>query len=65
MKWINVDENYLNYLRDTESRIPKTDYGSDKYKPFFGVLFEIDDLYYTSISSSKTSYTYEPAKRFL
>lgn len=46
MKWINVDERYLDYLRSKEKRIPRTDYGADKYKPFFGVLFEIDDLYY-------------------
>ena len=46
MKWINVNEDYLDYLRNVESRIPRTDYGSDKYKPFFGVLFEIGDLYY-------------------
>lgn len=46
MRWINVNEKYLDYLRATEKRIPKTDYGTDKYKPFFGVLFEIDDLYY-------------------
>lgn len=46
MKWININEKYLDYLRKTEKRIPKTDYGTDKYKPFFGVLFEIDDLYY-------------------
>ncbi len=46
MKWINVDEDYLDYLRSIENRIPRTDYGSDKYKPFFGVLFEVGDLYY-------------------
>lgn len=46
MKWINVNEDYLDYLRNVESRIPHTDYGSDKYKPFFGVLFEVGDLYY-------------------
>lgn len=46
MEWINVNEKYLDYLRKTEIRIPKTDYGTDKYKPFFGVLFEVDDLYY-------------------
>ena len=46
MKWINVNEEYLDYLRTTEKRIPKTDYGTDKYKPFFGILFEVDDLYY-------------------
>lgn len=48
MKWINVDENYLDYLRSFEHRIPITDYGSDKYKPFFGVLFEMDNLYYVT-----------------
>lgn len=48
MKWISVDEEYLNYLRAIEHRIPKTDYGSDRYKPFFGVLFEVDDLYYVT-----------------
>ena len=37
---------YLDYLRTIEIRIPRTDYGSDKYKPFFGILFETDDLYY-------------------
>lgn len=46
MKWINVNEDYLNYLRASEGRIPRTDYGSNKYKPFFGVLFETNDLYY-------------------
>ena len=48
MRWINVNEKYLDYLRETEKRIPKTDYGTDKYKPFFGVLFEVDDLYYVT-----------------
>lgn len=46
MDWINVDEDYLDYLREIEPRIPKTDYGDDKYKPFFGVLFEENGLYY-------------------
>lgn len=34
MKWINVNESYLDYLRNVERRIPKTDYGKDRYKPF-------------------------------
>ena len=33
MNWINVNEDYLDYLRETEGRIPRTDYGTDKYKP--------------------------------
>ena len=45
MRWINVNEKYLDYLRAVENRIPRTDYGTDRYKPFFGVLFEVDDLY--------------------
>ena len=54
MKWINVDEKYLDFLRIKESRIPKTNYGDDKYKPFFGVLFEVGDLYYiTQISHAQ------------
>ena len=48
MEWINVNEAYLDYLRETERRIPKTDYGTNKYKPFFGVLFEVGDLYYVT-----------------
>ena len=46
--WIIVDEDYLNFLRSYESRIPFSDYGADKFKPFFGVLFEIDDLVYVT-----------------
>ncbi len=54
MKWINVDEKYLDYLRKIEKRIPRTDYGSDRYKPFFGILFETDDLYYiTQVSHAQ------------
>ena len=54
MEWLVIDEKYLNYLRDKESRIPKSDYGNDKYKPFFGVLFETDTFYYvTQVSHPK------------
>ena len=48
MRWINVNEEYLNYLRKTETRIPRTDYEKDKYKPFFGVLFETDGFCYVT-----------------
>lgn len=59
MKWINVNEKYLDYLRKTENRIPRTDYGSDKYKPFFGILFEVDDLYYvTQVSHPQPRHHY-------
>lgn len=48
MDWLVIDENYLNYLRNIEKRIPKSDYGNNKYKPFFGLLFETDDFYYVT-----------------
>ena len=52
--WVVIDENYLNFLREFEHRIPISDYGVDKYKPFFGVLFETDDLaYVTQISHAQ------------
>lgn len=54
MRWINVNEKYLNYLRNYEPRIPYSDYGANKYKPFFGILFETNDLYYiTQISHAQ------------
>ena len=55
MKWINVNESYLDYLRNSESRIPRTDYGDDRYKPFFCILFEKNNLYYiTQISHAQS-----------
>lgn len=52
MKWKIVNEAYLDYLRNVESRIPKSNYGVNKFKPFFGVLFDLDDeiSYITQIS---------------
>ncbi len=66
MKWINVDEKYMDYLRSIEPRVPKTDYGSNKYKPFFGVLFETDNLYYlTQVSHPQPRhYTLKQQKDF-
>lgn len=29
MEWINVNEQYLDYLRTIESRIPYTNYGNE------------------------------------
>lgn len=55
-KWIIINESYLDYLRkDYESRIPRTDYGEDKMKPFFGTLMTVGDLVYvTQVSSAKS-----------
>lgn len=53
-KWKYIDEKYLLKLREVEPRIPLTDYGSDKFKPFFGVLFTVGNLsYVTQVSSPK------------
>ena len=54
MEWLVIDEDYLSYLRSVENRIPFSNYGNDKYKPFFGVLFETDTFYYvTQISHAQ------------
>jgi len=47
INWIIPQETYLNYLRSRyESRIPFSDYGKNKLKPFFGTLFTVDELVY-------------------
>ena len=52
--WVIIEEKYLNYLRSVEPRIPNSDYGANKFKPFFGVLFEKDELaYVTQISHAR------------
>lgn len=52
--WKTINSDFLDYLRKYENRIPKTDYGSNRMKPFFGALFEVGDLIYvTQISSAK------------
>lgn len=56
--WVVIDEKYLAFLRKEEPRIPFSDYGADKYKPFFGVLFEKGDLaYVTQISHAQTRHS--------
>jgi len=38
---------YNEYLRNEyERRIPFSYYGEDKFKPFFGSLFEVEDIVY-------------------
>lgn len=52
MNWVILNEEYLDFLRAFEKRIPRTDYGTDRYKPFFGILFETDNFaYVTQVSS--------------
>lgn len=48
MKWYTIEDEFLNWLRTYEKRIPNNYYGPNKFKPFFGVLFEIDDIAYIS-----------------
>ncbi|MCL2068322.1 MAG: type III toxin-antitoxin system ToxN/AbiQ family toxin [Oscillospiraceae bacterium] len=52
MRWKIPDSDYLDYLRNTyDSRIPRTEYGTTTFKPFFGELFNIGDIVYlTQIS---------------
>lgn len=66
MDWLVVTEDYLKYLRSVENRIPFSDYGSTKHKPFFGILFETDDFYYiTQISHvQERHYTMKNGKDF-
>ena len=47
-KWVTIKEEYLDYLRETDSRVPYSNYGKNKYKPFFGTLFEKDGLVYVA-----------------
>ena len=55
IQWKILNDAYLDYLRNKyESRIPYSYYGEDKFKPFFGSLFEINDMVYvTQISHSQ------------
>ncbi|MBQ7915652.1 MAG: type III toxin-antitoxin system ToxN/AbiQ family toxin [Firmicutes bacterium] len=59
MRWKIIDENYLNYLRTNgDHRIPNSNYGRDHYKPFFGVLFTIEELsYVTQVSHAQPRHT--------
>jgi protein AbiQ len=53
VNWKIINEDYLNYLRNNyEPRIPFSDYGLNKFKPFFGSLFDVDNsiTYVTQIS---------------
>lgn len=53
-KWVSVNESYLSILRSIEPRIPFTNYGDNRFKPFFSPLFELDSLcYVTQVSSPK------------
>ena len=48
-KWITITEGYLDYLRKNgDHRIPYSNYGNDKFKPFFGVLFTKGDYAYVT-----------------
>nr|DAF48196.1 MAG TPA: Toxin ToxN, type III toxin-antitoxin system [Siphoviridae sp. ctJLl6] len=54
MDWLVVTEDYLKHLRKKDKRIPFSEYGEKKYKPFFGILFETEDFYYiTQISHAQ------------
>lgn len=49
IQWKILDDAYLDYLRiKYENRVPYSYYGEDKFKPFFGSLFEVSDMVYVS-----------------
>lgn len=49
LNWVHVDTTYMDYLRTHgDSRIPFTNYGAEKIKPFFGVLFTVGEIYYVT-----------------
>ncbi len=54
-EWKIINEGYTDFLRNKfDKRIPNTNYGKDRIKPFFGSLFTVDDLVYvTQVSSPK------------
>ena len=59
MRWVIVDELYLDYLRKYDSRIPFSNYGPDKIKPFFGTLFETNNniVYISQVSHPQPKHT--------
>ena len=62
-KWKIINKDYLDYLRENyESRIPRTDYGNDKLKPFFGELMRVGDLAYVS---EMTDLEYEKIEEYV
>ena len=46
MYWIDIDDKYLDFLREFEKRIPFSDYGTDKMKPFFFFFFYLKEFSY-------------------
>ena len=54
--WIQIDKEYLNYIRDKgDSRVPFQNYGDHKFKPFFPVftLKDSDITYVANIGHHK------------
>ena len=47
-KWVVINEDYLDYLRHYDSRVPNSNYGPDRYKPFFETLFEHNGFIYVA-----------------
>ena len=53
LNFYTVDENYLNYLRKTESKVPNTNYTNNN-KFFCGIVITINGYDYFAPISSKT-----------
>lgn len=60
MHYIRIKDEYIDFMKYKESRVPKQDYGDGKYKPFY-ILAELegnDVLYVTQLTSPKERHTY-------
>ena len=56
--WVMINTDYLDYLKQHETRIPNYDYNREHIKPFYGVLFEKNDLcYVTTINHYKEEHS--------
>lgn len=59
IKWCLIDENYINFLKTIDSRIPNINYGKSHLKPFFAPLFEKNGLVYVAtVSSAKEKHNH-------
>lgn len=56
MKYVYINDRYMEYLRKIQPRIPYSDYGT-RYKPFIGILIKHDDKCFVApVSSYKKKY---------
>lgn len=60
MHYIRIKQEYIDFMKEKESRIPNQQYGNNKYKPFY-ILSSLngdDVLYVTQLTSPKSRHYY-------